>query len=74
MSNGVRNAAQTLYIHILKWKDRGLFLPITDRKVVKAQMFEGKQPVTVTRTKTGVMLELPAVPSGVDTIVELTLK
>ncbi|MGM9700956.1 MAG: alpha-L-fucosidase [Prevotella sp.] len=64
----------TLYIHILKWKDRGLFLPITDRKVVKAQMFEGKQPVTVTRTKTGVMLELPAVPSGVDTIVELTLK
>ena len=37
-------------------------------------MFEGKQPVTVTRTKTGVMLELPAVPSGVDTIVELTLK
>ena len=64
----------TLYIHILKWNDRGLFLPITDTKVVKAVMFDGKQPVTVTRTKAGVVLELPEVPKGVDTIVELTLQ
>ena len=64
----------TLYIHILKWNDRGLFLPITDTKVLKAVMFDGKQPVTVTRTKAGVVLELPEVPKGVDTIVELTLQ
>ena len=63
-----------LYIHILKWNDRGLFLPITDTKVLKAVMFDGKQPVTVTRTKAGVVLELPEVPKGVDTIVELTLQ
>lgn len=64
----------TLYIHILKWNDRGLFLPITDTKVLKAVMFDGKQPITVTRTKAGVVLELPEVPKGVDTIVELTLQ
>ena len=63
-----------LYIHILKWNDRGLFLPLTDTKVLKAVMFDGKQPVTVTRTKAGVVLELPEVPKGVDTIVELTLQ
>ena len=63
-----------LYIHILKWNDRGLFLPITDTKVLKAVMFDGKQPITVTRTKAGVVLELPEVPKGVDTIVELTLQ
>ena len=63
-----------LYIHILQWHDRGLFLPITDTKVLKAVMFDGKQPITVTRTKAGVVLELPEVPKGVDTIVELTLQ
>lgn len=63
-----------LYIHILKWNDRGLFLPITDTKVLKAVMFDGRQPITVTRTKAGVVLELPEVPKGVDTIVELTLQ
>ena len=64
----------TLYVHILNGKDRGLFLPITTKRVVKARMFDGGKPVTVTKTTGGVTIVLPTVPTGVDTIVELTLK
>ena len=63
-----------LYIHILKGNDKALALPIEGKKVKSAVMFDGKAPVTVTRTKDNVMLTLPVAPSGVDTIVEVTLK
>ena len=63
-----------LYIHILKGNDKALALPIEGKMVKSAVMFDGKQPVTVTRTKDNVMLTLPVEPSGVDTIVEVTLK
>jgi alpha-L-fucosidase len=64
----------TLYIHILEWKDKGLFLPITDQKVIAAKMFADNSKVGIVKTKGGVLLELPYAPKGVDTIVELTLK
>lgn len=64
----------TLYIHILKGADKGLYLPVAGKKIAKAVMFDGKKPVTVTKTKEGVALELPTAPKGVDTIVEITLK
>ena len=63
-----------LYIHILKGNDKALALPIEGKMVKSAVMFDGKQPVTVTRTKDNVMLTLPVEPSGVDTIVEITLR
>lgn len=63
-----------LFIHILSCADRSLFLPITGRKVTKAVMYHGKEKVGMVATKDGVLIQLPAVPSGVDTIVELTLK
>ena len=37
-------------------------------------MYDGHQKVRVSKNAEGVTLELPAVPKGVDTIVELTLK
>lgn len=64
----------TLYVHILSLKDQSLFLPLTGKKVVKAVMYDGKQPVAVSKTKSGVVLDLPTPAKGVDTIVELTLK
>lgn len=64
----------TLYIHILEWKDKGLFLPIIDQKVIAAKMFADNSKVGIVKTKGGVLLELPYAPKGVDTIVELTLK
>lgn len=63
-----------LFVHILKWNDRGLFLPLTSRKVVAAKMFASGKAVKVTKSSSGVLLELPVNPSGVDTIVELELK
>lgn len=64
----------TLYVHILKYSDKELFLPVAPQKVAKARLFAGKQPVGVLKSKGGVLLQLPAAPKGVDTIVEVTLK
>lgn len=64
----------TLYIHILDWKDKGLFLPIVGKKVVAAKMFADNSSVGLVKTKGGILIELPYEPKGVDTIVELTLK
>lgn len=64
----------TLYVHILKYQDTALFLPITGKKIANAKMFSGKQPVKVMKANGGYLLELPSAPKGVDTIVEVTLK
>lgn len=64
----------TLYVHIMNCQDRALFLPLTERRVTSARMYDGHQKVRVSKNAEGVTLELPAVPKGVDTIVELTLK
>ena len=64
----------TLYVHIMNCQDRALFLPLTERRVACARMYDGHQKVRVSKNAEGVTLELPAVPKGVDTIVELTLK
>lgn len=62
----------TLYVHILDWQDRGLFLPLQSR-VERAVLFDGRSPVAFTQDGDGVWLMLDAVPSGTDTVVELTL-
>lgn len=63
----------TLYVHILNWKDRGLFLPLAGRKAVAARMFKGPK-IAFAAAADGVTLTLPEAPEGVDTIVELTLR
>ena len=63
---------KTLYVHILNLPDKSLFLPVENVK--KAVMFADKSPVKVTRCPGGVTLSFPAIPSGVDTIVEVTLQ
>ena len=64
----------TLYVHILNLADKALFLPVAAKSVAKARMFVGKKPVGVVKANDGVLLLLPAVPTGVDTIVEVQLK
>ncbi len=63
-----------LFVHILSHADRSLFLPVPARRVAKARMYNGDAKVVAQATRDGVLLQLPDVPSGVDTIVELTLK
>lgn len=64
----------TLYVHLLKGQDRGLFLPLANRKVKGARMFADGAQVKVVPVSNGVTLLLPQAPKGVDTIVELQLK
>ena len=60
-----------IYVHILDWKDKGLFLPITDIKIKKACLFKNKENISFSQNKQGLFLQLPEVPTGVDYIVEL---
>lgn len=62
-----------LYVHILDLKENTLLLPITC-KVKDAKVLADGRPVRVRRTKAGVLLTLPEVPSGTDYILKLTTK
>ncbi len=62
-----------LFVHILKWQDRGLFLPITGHKLSQAKLFKDGTPVKLVKAQTGYLLELPEVPNDIDTVVELTV-
>ena len=62
-----------LFVHILDYNQRELLLPLSC-KVLKAQVYDTKVPVKITKTQTGVVLTFPEVPSGPDYIVELQTK
>ena len=64
----------TLYVHILNLKDDAIYLPISAKRVKQARMFSDKSRLRCTATGNGVTITLPAVPTGVDTILELELK
>ena len=63
----------TLYVHILNYDRRELYLPLQCR-VVKAITFADGKRVGVTKTAEGVVLNLPEVPQGYDYVVELQTK
>ena len=62
-----------LYVHILKWQDKGLFLPVTNHKLSGGKLFKDGTPVKLIKSKEGYLLELPAVPADMDTVVEITI-
>ena len=62
-----------LFVHILDLQDKALFLPLESKKVKKAQMFIGKEPVKFQKNKAGVTLLLNEVPTDIDTVIELEL-
>ena len=62
-----------LFVHILNYDRRELYLPLSCR-VVKASTFPEGKRVGVTKTDEGVVLSLPEVPSGIDYVVELQTK
>ena len=59
-----------LYVHILNYDQRELFLPL-ECKVLKASTFPDGQRISVTKTATGVVLTLPEIPTATDYVVEL---
>lgn len=62
-----------LFVHILDYNRRELYLPLSCR-VLKAATFPDGQRVGVTKTSEGVVLTLPEVPQGMDYVVELQTK
>lgn len=62
-----------LYIHIMNLQDKSLFLPITGHKITAARMYDDGTKVSFSKSREGITLELPTVPTAIDTIVELTL-
>jgi len=64
----------TLYVHILNLQDDALFLPLSAKQVKRVALFDGKTRLPYTPTATGITVSLPAVPTGVDTVVEITLR
>jgi len=64
----------TLYLHILDLKDNALYIPVNGKQVRQVRMFSDKRNLRYTASGDGITIQLPGVPSGVDTIVEVTLK
>lgn len=62
-----------LFVHILGYNRRELYLPLSCR-VLKATTFPEGKRVAVTKTSEGVVLTLPEVPQGMDYVVELQTK
>lgn len=63
----------TLYIHILNLMDDAIYLPLNAKRVKQARLFSDKSKLRYTATGNGITINLPTVPTGVDTILELTL-
>ncbi len=61
-----------VWIHILNHQDAALWLPLAGVK--GARMWQGGAKVGVRQAAGGTLLQLPAAPQGVDTIIELDMK
>lgn len=64
----------TLYVHILNYKDKSLFLPTNGRKVKSARVFIDKKPVKFTQDADGILLKLDKVPDDLDYVIEVEMR
>ena len=65
----------TVYVHILDWKDNALLLPKLGSKVKSAAVFGTSEKVTVVDASYGTVLVLPSSATDpVDKIVQLELE
>ena len=64
----------TLYVHILNLKDNALYLPLSSKRVKLVRLFSDKSRLRYTAAGDGITVQLPTVPTGVDTIIEISLK
>lgn len=64
-----------LYIHMLTYSDNTITLPLAQSQVKSACMYQGKAnvPFTAGSKANTVTMQLPVTPSGIDTILEITL-
>ena len=62
-----------LFVHILDWQDKALFLSLEGKRVKKACMFVDREPVKFQTNRAGVTILLKEVPTDIDTVIELEL-
>jgi alpha-L-fucosidase len=63
----------TVFVHVLEWRDRELALPAL-RRIVSASLLRDGSPLPFTQTSDGVTLTLPPSTADVDRVVVLRLK
>ncbi len=63
-----------LYVHVLDYQDKALYLPVSGKKVKSARTLVDKKPVKFTQNDDGVLLKFDKVPDEIDYVVELELK
>jgi alpha-L-fucosidase len=64
---------KTIYVHVLKWPERKLWLPAIPAKIVRASVLTGGE-VSLTQTEGGIELFVPlAARKEMDTIIALQL-
>ena len=62
-----------LFVHVLKLQDQSLFLPLGNRKVKKVFDFVSKKPLKMQKCNGGIILDLGAIPTEIDKVVEIQL-
>ena len=60
-----------LYVHILDYQDRTLFLPLQGKKVKNALDFVSRAPLKMRKCEGGYLLTLPEVPTDIDKVIEI---
>jgi len=63
----------TVFVHVLDWKDRTLALPPLARRVTQARALSTDASVRFTQTDAGVSIDLSGMPDEIDRAVVLTL-
>ena len=62
-----------LYVHVLDYNDKAIYLPMEAKQVKKVVLYKDKTPLRINRDKTGILIELPEQMDDIDTIIEITL-
>lgn len=63
-----------LYVHILDYQDKVLFIPYSGNKLQKANIFATDKSVKFTQNEEGIILYFDEMPNGVDYVIKLTFK
>ena len=62
----------TIFVHVLNWRDRQLAMPAPGSRIVSARLMGGGDAVPFAQTNAGVLLTLPAAGETPDRVIVLT--
>jgi alpha-L-fucosidase len=62
----------TIFVHVLNWRDRQLAIPATGSRIVSARLMGTGAPVVFSQSNSGIVLTLPEVADSPDRVIVLT--